>query len=412
MAHDSANNRIYIDTSTTPNKGICIADIQAVLRSSKNDIGGLIVNGDINKWAKYKPTRANGQNPTDWWKGERKSIYGSATGQYTNGFAIDVYTSLSSLKTAMSSSSWDGWVYEKPRGMSYGTNGEWFRFLDFNEYRRNASNPFTGVGLDGDTYPIGLECPIYLYVSFDSDYSLDLSDFPLFDDWYFGVAVYGGGSGQLVGCGTSSVTIGQQTDQSRCVVMALPARAQGPCTLYPFFSYNQISWSDSASEPSGTRRYIPLPIPPESITVVEAGPLANLTFTLAGGSLAYNATNARFTASFGRLSASNSGNVAQTIYKSQFYWKAHVELANDSSTYHDSSLTSLGLTGSVVIPVGDVDTEIFSSLSSKVITDSGMTQFLSDNNVTFAECRKFGYLYYKFDTTVDDYHLIATFEQS
>ena len=409
MAHDN-NGRIYIGTT-----GVEIADIQAVLGLSNNDIGALIVNGDIKKWAKYKPTRASGFNNADWWKGQQKTIYNS-TG-YTNGFKIDndiVYTSLSALKTAMSASGWDGWVYEKPRGKGQGDGGadEWFRFKDFNEYRHNAVNPFSGVGLDGDTYPIGLPCPIYVYVNFDSDYFLDLSDFPMFDNWYFGVAVYGGGSGQLVGCGTSSVAIGQQSDESRRVVMSLPARAQGTCVLYPFFSYNTISWSDSASEPSGTRRYVPLPLSPVSITVVEAGPLANLTFTLASGStLSYNATNARFTASIARLSASNSGNTAQTLYKSQFYWRAHVELAGDSSTYHDTSLTSLGQTGTVPIPIGGADTEIFSSLSSRVITDSGMTQFLSDNNVTFAECRKFGYIYYKYDTSVEDYHLIATFEQ-
>lgn len=405
----NSNGRIYIGTT-----GISIGDIQTVLGSNRNDIGALITYGNIKKWAKYKPTRASGLNPTDWWKGQQKSLSGTSTTGYTNGFNIDVYTSLSALKTAMSASGWDGWAYEKPRGKGQGDSGadEWFRFKDFNEYRHNAVNPFSGVGLDGETYPIGLECPIYVYVNFDSDYFLDLSDFPLFDDWYFGVAVYGGGSGQLVGCGTSSVAIGQQSDASRCVVMSLPARAQGPCTLYPFFSYNTITWSDSASEPSGTRRYVPLPLSPVSITVVEAGPLANLTFTLASGStLGYNPTNTRFTASIASLSASNSGNSASTLNKSQFYWKAHVELANDSSTYHESSLTSLGLTGTVSIPVGGADTEIFSTLSSKVITDSGMTQFLSDNNVTFSECRKFGYIYYKFETSVDDYHLIATFEQ-
>ena len=53
MAHTT--NRIYIDTSVTPHIGVSIADIQSVIGSSRNDIGGLIVNGNINKWAKYKP---------------------------------------------------------------------------------------------------------------------------------------------------------------------------------------------------------------------------------------------------------------------------------------------------------------------------------------------------------------------
>ena len=191
MAHDS--NRIYIGST-----GIEIADIQVIFSSTRNDIGGLITNGTINEWAKYKPTRANGVNPTDPWKGERKSIYGSATQQYTYGFSIKDYSTLASMKTDMDNNDF-GWVYERPRGASYGTNGEYFRFMDVNGYIKNATCPFFRFGLAGEDFPTIDTFPAYLYVDFTrSTAELAAGDFDMFDEWYFGVAVYGGGSGQLV----------------------------------------------------------------------------------------------------------------------------------------------------------------------------------------------------------------------
>lgn len=52
MSHTSV--KIYISSPY----GVSIGDIQAVLGSSRNDIGGLITTGRINKWAKWKPVRS------------------------------------------------------------------------------------------------------------------------------------------------------------------------------------------------------------------------------------------------------------------------------------------------------------------------------------------------------------------
>lgn len=360
MANDG--NRIYIGAT-----GVEIADIQTVLGLSNSDIGALITNGNIAPWAKYKPTRANGLNPADWWKGEKKSIYGSATQKYSYGFSLSEYTSLANLKSAMDNNNY-GWVYEKPRGASYGTNGEWFRFLDFNEYINNATSPFFRFGLEGETFPTIDTFPAYLYVDFTrSTNELAAGDFDMFDDWYFGVAVYGGGSGQLVGKGTSTVAFGQQSDAARCVTMILPVRARGTCYLYPFFSYNQIVWSDAATEPSGNQRYIPLPFGRETITVVSGGLLAGLTFAFGtGGTINYRASDARLTINFPAFSVTNTNNSQKQIAKGNIYYQVYTQKITDSSSRWESDITTMGISGAVQIAAGATET-VFSSGTSKVL---------------------------------------------
>lgn len=356
-------NRIYIGTT-----GVEIADIQTVLGLSNNDIGALITNGNIAPWAKYKPTRANGKNPTDWWKGEKKSIYGSATQKYTYGFSLKEYTTLAAMKTDMDNNDF-GWVYEKPRGASYGTNGEWFRFLDFNEYLHNATSPFYRFGLEGESFPTIDTFPAYLYVDFTrSTNELAAGDFDMFDGWYFGVVVYGGGSGQLVGKGTATETFGQQSLAARTVTMELPVRAQGPCYLYPFFSYNQITWSDAASEPAGNQRYIPLPIGRETITVVSGGALAGLTFAFGtGGQITCRPADARLTIQFPALSVTNTSNSQKQLAGGNIYYQVYIQKISDSSSHWESDMTPMGLTDPIQIASGSTAT-VFSSGTTKVMS--------------------------------------------
>ena len=57
MSYNS--NTIY----TTSTYGISIGDIKSFFGSSRNDIGALITNVEINKWAKYKPVRHPSYKP-------------------------------------------------------------------------------------------------------------------------------------------------------------------------------------------------------------------------------------------------------------------------------------------------------------------------------------------------------------
>lgn len=252
------NGRIYIDTTVTPNKGISIGDIQAVLGSHLIDIGGLIAGGGVNKWAKYKPTRAAGVNPADWWKGPVKTIYGGTQG-YSCGLSVLVCSSLMDLKNAMDAGA-VGWEYEQPRG-----GIDRFRFLDFDGYYHGAVSPFHRVGLDGESYPSGSTQPIHLYADFSGldPGELGVSDFTIISNWYFGFALYRNGG--LYGVGTSEMKIGTETDASRLVLCVLPAGANGTYDLYPFFSYESRAWS--RTNPFTIERFVPLPIGRGGITV-------------------------------------------------------------------------------------------------------------------------------------------------
>lgn len=156
MAHDS-NGRIYIDTTTTPNKGVEIADIQAVIGLGYTSVGGLIVHGaeqgKINKWAKYKPIRYYllengvkkpfvGRLTGDMWKGPLSD--------QTAGIYYGIEISLAAL--TQHTNTWENvhdseFLYRYPRGLS---ENETFRRTDFVEYRQNADpNPFASFGDDG-----------------------------------------------------------------------------------------------------------------------------------------------------------------------------------------------------------------------------------------------------------------------
>lgn len=124
MAHDSEGN-IFIGAT-----GVEIADIQTVLGSSRNDIGALIQNGNINKWARLKPFRYNAPGfPLDRTKStpELRSPERMTRLLAANfGLSIPKYNA-TDFKTHYS----DQWTYLKPRGLSY---NEHYRFPDFDGY--------------------------------------------------------------------------------------------------------------------------------------------------------------------------------------------------------------------------------------------------------------------------------------
>ena len=359
MAHTSTT--IYSDSTY----GVEIADMQAVVPSSSHYVGSIMTTDDINKWAKYKPTRMAGLNPTDSWKGQQKNVYGS-TG-YSNGIGFVIYESLSDLRA---SANGIGWNYERPRGKGNGDQGadEWFRFPDFDGYNDNAASPFISLGAPGDTYTTGEDTFIAADFMFDTEDpgALDLSDFSLFDDWYFGVAVFCNSNPNLCGRGTAVSPLSYKlTDNySACKVpMNLPARAVGTCTLVPFFTNTEITWAQGG-EPSGNHRYVPLPFGAIQITVVEGGLVAAFTFSAASsGAYTYRATDGRLSISFPAISATNTGGSRGSIVTSNIYYQVTVMNSSDSSTNWVSDKTSLGISSTVLVDPGDTEVVVASATS-------------------------------------------------
>lgn len=139
MSHTT--NTIFVDTSTTPHKGVSIADIQAVLRTGAyNDIGGLIVNGNIKKWAKWKPivhTALSGMTSA-----VRKAANQGFVVSGNGAFIFSESDGTNAFAAARDNG--QDWTYVKPTGV-IGTAP--FRFLDFSNEDSPASMGYNHAAL-------------------------------------------------------------------------------------------------------------------------------------------------------------------------------------------------------------------------------------------------------------------------
>lgn len=105
-------------------------DIQkATGLAGHGDLGDCIVNGAINKWAKFKPVRSSKITP----------VTASELASLNYGLSLTKYTSITDLISGVTAKT--DWAYLRPRN-----NGEdWFRFFDFT----NPDN-ITSTGYRGD----------------------------------------------------------------------------------------------------------------------------------------------------------------------------------------------------------------------------------------------------------------------
>ena len=140
------NGRIYIDTSTTPPKGIDVLnDLGYVLGTGSGDVGVNCTNNGINPASKFKPfchsavgfasdaahlTALRSRNC-----GLTMKKYGTLANLVSAGVAYAVSPATGSL----------AWIYDRPRGR---VNSEWFRVFDFKEYLHYA-----GWGWQYGVYP-------------------------------------------------------------------------------------------------------------------------------------------------------------------------------------------------------------------------------------------------------------------
>lgn len=139
------NGHIYVDSSVTPNLGVSIDDIQTVLSLyTYDDIGGLVVNGDINKWAKFKPVRGTDPDiPTV----EGRRMAGRTTPQdYSRQFGV--HGSGAGNVVDLADIHLCSFEYERPQV----GQGHFFRNTDFVNpentsygYRHNAHTDLQGI---------------------------------------------------------------------------------------------------------------------------------------------------------------------------------------------------------------------------------------------------------------------------
>lgn len=131
------NGYIYIDTSTTPPKGVSIDDVRTALNDSHRDIGNLCVSTKINPWSLNKPVRLGTPYQSAGWQASSAGNYGIVPYRIGTGAQA-----LSTLYNFAFDGAMNGWTYEKPRGLA--TYSEWYRLMDFNGYDHHSPNPWSG----------------------------------------------------------------------------------------------------------------------------------------------------------------------------------------------------------------------------------------------------------------------------
>ena len=238
-----------------------------------------------------------------------------------------------------------------------------------------------------------------------------MSDFvSILGSWYFGVAIYKGAS--LIGVGTSSVAIenAESDSNAHVVSMSLPPRALGSCTLYPFFSYQARTWSETNN--FSIERFVAIPLGAVAVTVTDGSPLGGLTFTLAsGGSInrATAMTNGRLITTFPALSVSNAGPGVKTLVKSNLVYRMHIEKNGDPQTSWDSDYLSLNQTGSVTIQA-EGTAQIFSGVSNLVISDTALIAFFQQGGGSISDYLFSAIIYYDLETTYERYFWVTTLD--
>ena len=241
MSHTT--NLIYRDTQN--NVGVSIGDIQAVLGSSRNDIGGLITYGNINKWAKYKPVRSNLLGIlTD--NDRRQVMWGLSIEMDNELGSADVQgTFLYDLTHGLL-----GWEYLRPRGQSYAPK-EWFRFLDFDGYNSECVCPVGDLETDVPIDTFGTATLTWDEIDIAQiPGNLALTDISVNNtaiaNYYLGLLLVKGNTINIL---TSTSPIGSSGGVSIEITNATSLK--GTWRAYPFFSSVQIPFGVPSSLTTG-----------------------------------------------------------------------------------------------------------------------------------------------------------------
>lgn len=190
---------------------VSVYDVQRAVSRSNSDVGNLIVNGTINKWAKYKPVVLNQINTTDqlennnswkanstWWKGTNGNC----------GITFTTFSTIDAVKTAIDNHA-IVWGYQRPSGGSVSP----YRLVDFNLYNLNALPPIYDVSAGSAVCQAGATLKIMAARSPATSDNITLADIGDFSNYYFTVAIYQGNTLKIVHSASSAMgTLGDVGD--------------------------------------------------------------------------------------------------------------------------------------------------------------------------------------------------------
>ncbi len=248
-------------------RGISIADLQTSIGTSYNDIGRIIAEGGINKWAKHKPFRYNTpgfpldrtQSTPELRSPERMTRLLAAN----YGLSIPKYGA-NDFKTHYS----EPWTYLRPRGLA---NNEHFRFPDFDGYlHNNYWNPgpvgdrgiytiFSGyfgvpnnTVFAGDTIQFGIQCAEdpdggVLGLLYPYDFLREMQHNDDLSKYYMGIALLDSQSRLWVITGDRMDAHHSMYDVSASLVSTIPNNvADGALKAIPILASSQYPTWDNA----------------------------------------------------------------------------------------------------------------------------------------------------------------------
>ena len=235
-------------------------DVQQVLQNQSGDGYDLMVDTDINKWAKYKPVQLN-QDFTDdqlksdktwrddstWWKAQDGKC----------GLAYVTKSTAASVKSAVDTKQII-WSHVPPTGP--------MRWTDFIQYDHDAIPPVFSIGSTDARLSAGSTLDILIATSTSTGTNLRLSDFRAFENYYYSVLIFDA-NGNLKMLHSGDKRMADYTDVED-VEMSIPFTSERGgysgvfvenTTYYIYPCLTDRQYYCAYREYAGDKIYIPLP---------------------------------------------------------------------------------------------------------------------------------------------------------
>jgi len=235
-------------------------DVQTVLNNQSSVGYDLMVDTNINKWAKYKPVQLN-QNMVDdqlksdktwrddstWWRAQDGKC----------GLAYVTKSTAAAVKSAVDTQQVI-WSRVAPTGP--------MRWTDFIQYDHNAIPPVFNVGSTNARLSAGSTLDILIATSTSTGLNLRLSDFRALENYYYSVLIFDA-NGTLKMIHSGDKPLSDYTEEED-VEMSIPFTSErggysgvfaDNTTYYIYACLTDRQYYCAYSEYGGAKIYIPLP---------------------------------------------------------------------------------------------------------------------------------------------------------
>ena len=217
-----------------------IADIKSALGAGSGDLGTLCQNGNVNKWAKYKPIKLAIQSTTDQfdktnntWKSTANWFRGT---NGTCGFVPYSTTTLANI-VSQTTGGMNGWTYN---GTPTGTSLAPYRHIDFADYNHLAKQLFQNFACNPEIKGGG-SFSASCMVNVDGSDALVLSDILINNsNLYFGIIITDSSGNILKQC--TNQTAGEAGVQ---ITFPTSIGVGNGYRCYPFLAINPITLDGS-----------------------------------------------------------------------------------------------------------------------------------------------------------------------